>query len=78
MTKAKRLKQQEIRFERQEKFGRLDVAMNRAIEDDDENEKTRVRNLKQRMREAPSDPAIEAATDPETLKAVRPSILDEV
>lgn len=78
MDKAKKLKKQEIRYERAEKFGKLDVLMTIAIENEDENEKVRVRNLKQRMRDATADPAIEAATDPETLKAVRPSILDEV
>ena len=78
MDKAKNLKKQEIRLEREEHFKKLDLDFMRAVEDHDTEKQEEIRLKKVALRDATDDPAIEAATDIEELKAVRPAALDNV
>ena len=77
MDKAKNLKRQFIRLERQEKFQKLDVDYMRALESGNTDVQAEIAGKKARLREAPAHPGINAATTIEELKAVRPPILDE-
>jgi len=76
MTKAKEIWRDKIREERKPKLEKLDVDYMRAVEADDATEKAAIAAKKQALRDATSDPAIDAATTPEALKQVRPSALD--
>lgn len=77
MDKAKNLKRQFIRLERQEKFQKLDVEYMRALETGNTDVQAEIAGKKARLREAPAHPGINAATTIDELKAVRPPILDE-
>ena len=77
MDRAKNLKRQFIRLERQEKFQKLDVEYMRALESGNTDVQAEIAGKKARLRDAPADPGINAATTIEELKAVRPPILDE-
>lgn len=77
MNIAKGLKRQFIRVERAEKFQKLDIEFLRALESGDTNAQAEIASKKARLRDAPADPDIDAATTLDELKAVRPSILDE-
>jgi len=61
-----------IRAERNKHFAELDVAYQRADETGDSVKKADVAAQKQALRDAPADPAIDAATTPEKLKAIWP------
>ena len=76
MTKARGIKREQIREERNKKLAALDVDFMRAVEDDDTDAKASIATKKQALRDAPSDPAIDAAATPTELKAVRPAALD--
>jgi hypothetical protein len=77
MPKARDIWRDKIREERKPKLEQLDVDFMRAVEADDATEKAAIATKKQALRDATSDPAIEAATTPEALKLVRPSALDD-
>ena len=77
LLKVKRLKKQFIRVERMPKLEKLDIAFMQALEDNDTDVQADIASKKQRLRDAPADSAIDAATTVEAVKSVRPSILDE-
>lgn len=76
MTKAREIKKNMIREERELLFVKLDTDFMKALENADTAEQTSIADKKQALRDATDDPAIEAATTAEELSAVRPSILD--
>jgi len=77
LLKVKRLKKQFIRVERMPKLEKLDIAFMQALEDNDTDAQADIASKKKRLRDAPADSAIDAATTVEAVKKVRPSILDE-
>lgn len=78
MTKAKEIKKDMIRAERAPLLDSLDVQFMRAVESGDTAKQAEIAAKKQALRDATADSAIEAASTPEELKAVRPAALDEV
>ncbi|MBL6910388.1 MAG: hypothetical protein ISR34_08200 [Pirellulales bacterium] len=68
MDKARLQVQEMIRVEREPAFQKLDVAYMRASEAKDEAEMQAIAELKQILRDLPSDPRIEAAKTPEELE----------
>lgn len=76
MTKAKEIKKDMIRAERAPLLADLDVQFMRAVEAGDTDAQSTIAAKKQALRDATADPAIEAASTPEQLKAVRPAALD--
>lgn len=76
MTKAKDIKKDMIRAERAPLLESLDVQFMRAVESGDTEAQAAISAKKQALRDATADPAIEAASTPEELKAVRPAALD--
>lgn len=75
MAAARNLHRDAIRAVRATKMAALDVAYMRALERGLSGEMTRITARKQALRDAPADPAIEAAKTPEELKAVWPAAL---
>lgn len=78
MEKAKEIKRNMIRAERDSILVDLDVQFMRAVEMGDAELQAEIAAKKQALRDATKDPAIEAATTPEELKAIRPAALDAV
>jgi hypothetical protein len=76
MTKAKEIKKDMIRAERAPLLDSLDVQFMRAVESGDTAKQAEIAAKKQALRDATADSAIEAASTPEELKAVRPAALD--
>ena len=76
MSKARNIKRDMIRAERNPKLAALDVDYMRASEAQDAAAMAAIAQVKQQLRDAPQDPAIEAAQTPDELKAVRPLVLD--
>ena len=76
MTKAREIKKDMIRTERAPKLEALDVEFMRAVEAGDTAKQAEIAAKKQALRDATSDPAIEAVTTPEQLKAVTPAVLE--
>lgn len=72
MTKAKEIWRDKIREARTEQFKSLDVQYQRADEVGDTAGKTAIVAKKTALRNAPADPAIDAATTIEDLKKVWP------
>lgn len=72
MTKAREIHRDKLRHARARKFAELDAEYLRADEAGDQAEKRRVTDQKQRLRDLPADPAIEAAQTIEQLKAFWP------
>ena len=72
MSKARDIWRDKIRAERDARFKDLDVAYQRADETGDAVKKADIAAQKQALRDAPADPAIDAATTPEELKAIWP------
>jgi len=62
MDKAKEIFRDKIRESRETKFEELDYAFMRAVEVGDTEEQSRVVSEKQKLRDAPADPDIDAAT----------------
>lgn len=77
MPKARDIWKDKIREERKPKLEKLDVEFMRAVEADDTAKKSEIATKKQALRDATSDPAIEAAATPEALKQVWPAALDD-
>jgi len=76
MTKAKEIKKNMVRAEREPLFEKLDVAYMRAQEAGDTVKMQEIAEKKQALRDATEDSAILDAQKPEELKAARPSALD--
>ena len=77
MTKARDIKRDQLRAERKPLLEQLDVEFMRAQEQGDQAKADEIAAKKQALRDVTDDPAIDAATTPEELKAVRPSALEE-
>ena len=77
MDKARDIKKDMIRAERNPKLAALDVEFMRAVEAGDTAKQSEISTKKQALRDATDDPAIASATTPDELKAVRPAALDE-
>ena len=75
MVQARDIKRDLLRAERSPLLAALDIEYQRADEAGDKARKTMIAAKKQALRDVPDDPAIEAATTPEELKAVRPVAL---
>lgn len=71
MDKAKTIWRDKIRAARDAAFGALDAAFMKALETGADT--SAIVAQKQALRDAPADPAIDAATTPEQLKAVQPA-----
>lgn len=74
MVKARDIWREKIRQARIPVFAELDAAFMKALETGADT--SAIVAQKQALRDAPSDPAIDAATTPEELKAVRPAGLN--
>lgn len=70
MTKAREIKREQIRAQRVPMLADLDVQFMRAVEAGDSAEQARIAAEKQRLRDAPDDPQIEAAQTPQELAAL--------
>ena len=77
MDKAREIKKDMIRAERNPKLAALDVEFMRAVEAGDTDAQATIAAKKQALRDATDDPAITAASTPDELKAVVPSALQE-
>lgn len=77
MDKAREIKKDMIRAERNPKLADLDVQFMRAVETGDTALQTEIATKKQALRDATDDPAIANASTPDELKAVVPSALAE-
>ena len=77
MTKAREIKRDQLRAERKPLLEQLDVEFMRAQEQGDQAKADEIAARKQALRDVTDDPAIDAATTPDELKAVRPSALEE-
>jgi len=75
MTKARDIKRDMIRAERKPLLEQLDVEFMRAQEAGDIQKQALIADKKQSLRDVTADPAIDAATTPDELKAVRPDVL---
>ena len=75
MTKAREIKKDMIRAERNPKLAELDVAFMRALEAGDTEAQEDIKAQKEALRDATADPAIASAKTPEELKAVVPAAL---
>ena len=77
MTKAREIKRDQLRAERKPLLEQLDVEFMRAQEQGDQAKADEIAAKKQALRDVTDDPAIDAATTPDELKAVRPKVLDK-
>jgi hypothetical protein len=75
MEKARAIHRARLRAIRSPKLAALDIAMMRAFEDGDADKVVAIRAEKQALRDAPADPAIDAAPTPADLAAVIPEAL---
>lgn len=76
MVKAKNIKKNQIRAERASLFTENDLAIQNALVSQDQAALSKAVATRDSLRDAPADPAIDAAKTPEELKAVRPAALD--
>jgi hypothetical protein len=76
MTKAREIKRDMIRAERNPLLEKLDVEYMRAQEVGDTALQQEIAAKKQALRDATVDPAIDAATTPDELKAATPAALE--
>lgn len=72
MDIAKSIWKDNLRLLRMPALEKLDIAYMRAIESNDENKQQDIANKKQILRDAPSDPRIDAANSPEELLNINP------
>jgi hypothetical protein len=77
MTKAREIKRDMIRAERNPLLEQLDVEFMRAQEAGDTALQQEIAAKKQALRDATVDPVIDAATTPDELKAATPAALQE-
>lgn len=73
MDMAKEIWRDKIRAARVPEFAKLDAAYMHMLEQGDVGAQAAIAAAKQALRDAPADPAIDAATTPEQLKAVQPA-----
>jgi len=78
MTKAREIKRDQLRAERRPLLEQLDVEFMRAQEAGDTQKQALIADKKQALRDVTADPAIDAATTPDELKAVRPTALENL
>ena len=78
MTKAREIKKEQLRQERKPLLEKLDVQYMRAIESGDTDEQASIATKKQQLRDITADAGITNAITADQLKAVRPTILDNV
>ena len=78
MAKARDIQRDKMRAARKPIMEKLDVEFMRAVEAHDIAKQGTVVGLKNLLRDVTADPAIEAAKTPEELKAVWPSVLDDL
>ncbi len=76
LKKAKEIKKDQVRTERQPLLEKLDVEFMRAVELGDTVKQQEIAQKKQALRDAPEDPVITKAKTVEKLKTARPSALD--
>jgi len=76
MTKAREIKRNQLRAERKPLLEQLDVQFMRAQEQGDQTKADEIAAKKQALRDVTADPALDAATTPDELKAVRPDVLE--
>jgi hypothetical protein len=76
MTKAREIKRDQLRAERKPLLEQLDVEFMRAQEAGDTQKQALIAEKKQSLRDVTDEPAIDAATTPNELKAVRPDVLE--
>jgi|GEM_PF-1089096 len=76
MGKAREIHRERMRAARAPKLAALDVDYQRADEGGKGEDKARIAAKKQALRDVTKDPAIDAATTPEQLKAVWPAVLE--
>jgi len=77
MTKAREIKRDMIRAERNPLLEKLDVEYMRAQEAGDTTLQQEIAAKKQALRDATVDPVIDAATTPDELKAATPAALQD-
>jgi len=77
MPRAREIQRDRMRAARAPKLAALDIAYQRADEAGDNAKKERITALKNALRDVTADPAIEAATTTEVLKAVWPAVLTD-
>jgi len=70
MKLARDIHRENIRAERDPKFSKLDADWFRAMEKSDEAQQASIAVSKQKLRDAPDHPSIDAAKTPEELKAL--------
>ena len=75
MTKAREIKRDQVRAERMPLLEQLDVEFMRTQEQGDQTKADEIASEKQALRDVTDHPAIDAATTPDELKAVRPDVL---
>lgn len=75
MTKARDIKRDHLREEREPKLQELDVQFMRAVEAGDADAQAAIAAQKQTLRDVTADPRIEAATNADELKALTLSTL---
>jgi hypothetical protein len=73
MAKAREIKKQMIREDREPLLKALDIEFMRAVEINDVNLQAQISAKKQALRDAPQDPLIETAQTPEELKDLVPT-----
>lgn len=72
MELAKQIWRDKIRADRLSLLEKLDILFLRAIETNNINEQTNISILKQKLRDAPSDPRIDSAQNPDELSNINP------
>jgi hypothetical protein len=77
MDKAREIKKDMIRAERNPKLQELDIQFMKAVESGDTDAQATIAAKKQALRDVTDDPAIANATTPDELKAVVPTALQE-
>ena len=77
MDYAKRIKRAKLREDREPLFKEADAKFMRALEDNNTEDITRLKTIKQQLRDITAVPEIEAAETEAQLRAIRPSVLDE-
>ena len=73
MEKARNVWRDKIRYFRKPELEKLDATFMQALEAGDTDTQSTVAAQKKALRDAPADPAIEAATTPDELKLVQPA-----
>lgn len=70
MDKAKDIKRDDLRLQRQPELERLDVEYQRALERNDQEQMALIVELKQKLRDAPASPQIDNAQSVDSLNKI--------